>query len=115
MKKVLGVAMWVGTTIVVSTATLLAIRYIGPLQRLAGLQPAAAVIESLFAPAIPEGVRHFLPFSAGYRLLDAGPNFEAPVAIADLLGRPQYALIFGGYALISLTIGTLLLYRRDSN
>lgn len=80
-----------------------------------GLLMWSFVIESLFAPAIPQGVRHFLPFSAGYRLLDAGPNFEAPVAIADLLGRPQYALIFGGYALISLTIGTLLLYRRDSN
>jgi ABC-2 type transport system permease protein len=80
-----------------------------------GLLLWSFVIESLFAPAIPEGVRHFLPFSAGYRLLDAGPNFEAPVAIADLLGRPQYALIFGGYAIISLTIGTLLLYRRDSN
>ena len=80
-----------------------------------GLLLWSFVIESLFAPAMPEGVRHFLPFSAGYRLLDAGPNFEAPVAIADLLARPQYALIFGGYALISLTIGTLLLYRRDSN
>ena len=80
-----------------------------------GLLLWSFVIESLFAPAIPEGVRHFLPFSAGYRLLDAGPNFEAPVAIADLLSRPQYALIFGGYAIISLTIGTLLLYRRDSN
>jgi ABC-2 type transport system permease protein len=80
-----------------------------------GLLMWSFVIESLFAPAIPQGVRHFLPFSAGYRLLDAGPNFEAPVAIADLLGRPQYALIFGGYALISLTIGTFLLYRRDSN
>jgi len=80
-----------------------------------GLLLWSFVIESLFAPAIPQGVRHFLPFSAGYRLLDAGPNFKAPVAIADLLGRPQYALIFVGYALISLTIGTLLLYRRDSN
>ncbi len=80
-----------------------------------GLLLWSFVIESLFAPAIPESVRHFLPFSAGYRLLDAGPNFEAPVAIADLLTRPQYALIFGGYALISLAIGTLLLYRRDSN
>ena len=80
-----------------------------------GLLLWSFVIESLFAPAIPQGVRHFLPFSAGYRLLDAGPNFEAPVAIADLLDRPQYALIFGGYAIISLTIGTLLLYRRDSN
>ncbi len=80
-----------------------------------GLLLWSFVIESLFAPAIPQGVRHFLPFSAGYRLLDAGPNFEAPVAIADLLTRPQYAVIFGGYALISLAIGTLLLYRRDSN
>jgi ABC-2 type transport system permease protein len=80
-----------------------------------GLLLWSFVIESLFAPAIPQGVRHFLPFSAGYRLLDAGPNFEAPVAIADLLARPQYALIFGGYALVSLAIGTLLLYRRDSN
>ena len=80
-----------------------------------GLLLWSFVIESLFAPAIPEGVRHFLPFSAGYRLLDAGPNFEPPVAIVDLLARPQYALIFGGYALVSLTIGTVLLYRRDTN
>ena len=80
-----------------------------------GLLLWSFVIESLFAPAIPESVRHFLPFSAGYRLLDAGPNFEPPVAIADLLARPQYALIFGGYALASLTIGTVLLYRRDAN
>jgi hypothetical protein len=80
-----------------------------------GLLMWSFVVESLFAPAIPEGGRHFLPFSAGYRLLDAGPNFEAPVVIANQLARPQYALIFGGYALVSLAIGTLLLYRRDSN
>jgi len=80
-----------------------------------GLLMWSFVIESLFAPALPEGVRHFLPFSAGYRLLDAGPNFEPPVAIVNQLARPQYALIFGAYALVSLTIGTLLLYRRDSN
>jgi uncharacterized integral membrane protein len=80
-----------------------------------GLLMWSFVIESLFAPALPEAVRHFLPFSAGYRLLDAGPNFEPPVAILNQLDRPEYALIFGGYALISLAIGTLLLYRRDSN
>lgn len=80
-----------------------------------GLLMWSFVIESLFAPIIPEGVRHFLPFSAGYRLLDAGPSFEAPVLIADQLARPQYALIFAGYAVVSLTIGTLLLYRRDTH
>lgn len=80
-----------------------------------GLLLWSFVIESLFAPALPESVLHFLPFSAGYRLLDAGPNFEPPVVIVDQLARPQYALIFGGYALISLAIGTMLLYRRDTN
>ena len=43
-----------------------------------GLLMWSFVIESLFAPAIPEGVRHFLPFSAGYRLLDAGPELRGP-------------------------------------
>ena len=80
-----------------------------------GLLMWSFVVESLFAPLVPEAVRHALPFSAGYRLLDAGPNFESPVAIAHQLARPQYALIFGGYALASLAIGTLLLYRRDTN
>jgi len=80
-----------------------------------GLLMWSFVVESLFAPALPEAVRHFLPFSAGYRLLDAGPGFEAPVVIAHQLARPQYALIFAGYALLTLTIGTVLLYRRDTN
>jgi hypothetical protein len=82
---------------------------------ISGLLMWSFVIESLFAPIFPESIRHALPFSAGYRLLDAGPNFEAPVLIADQLSRPQYALIFAAYALISLTVGTLFLYRRDTN
>ncbi len=80
-----------------------------------GLLMWSFVVESLLAPMIPESARHALPFSAGYRLLDAGSNFEAPVQIAEQLGRPQYALIFAGYALLSLAVGTVLLYRRDSN
>ena len=80
-----------------------------------GLLMWSFVIESLFAPALPEGLRHFLPFSAGYRLLDAGPNFKSPVSITHELARPAYALIFGGYALVSLAIGTFLLHRRDTN
>ena len=80
-----------------------------------GLLMWSFVVESLFAPILPEAVRHFLPFSAGYRLLDAGPNFEPPVVIAHELARPEYALIFGGYALASLAIGTLMLHRRDGN
>jgi hypothetical protein len=82
---------------------------------ISGLLMWAFVVESLFAPALPSGLVHFLPFSAGYRLLDAGPEFKAPVSIAHLLARPEYALIFGAYALLSLAVGTLLLYRRDTN
>jgi hypothetical protein len=80
-----------------------------------GLLLWSFVIESLFAPALPDQVRHLLPFSAGYRLLDAGPNFEPPVVIAHQLVRPQYALIFAAYALVSLAVGTVLLYRRDAS
>jgi ABC-2 type transport system permease protein len=82
---------------------------------ISGLLMWSFVIENLFAPALPDGIVHFLPFSAGYRLLDAGPNFEAPVSIAHELARSQYALIFGGYGLALLAIGTILLYRRDTN
>jgi len=82
---------------------------------ISGLLMWSFVIETLFAPALPEGVLHALPFSAGYRLLDAGADFKAPVVIADELSRPMYALIFAGYAVVSLTIGTVLLARRDTN
>jgi hypothetical protein len=82
---------------------------------ISGLLMWSFVIETLFAPALPDGVLHFLPFSAGYRLLDAGADFKAPVVIADELSRPMYAVIFGGYALVTLAVGTLLLARRDTN
>jgi ABC-2 type transport system permease protein len=82
---------------------------------ISGLLMWSFVVESLFSPALPDAVLHALPFSAGYRLLDAGANFEAPVVISDELARAQYALIFGGYAVLALSIGTLLLYRRDTN
>jgi ABC-2 type transport system permease protein len=82
---------------------------------ISGLLMWSFVVESLFAPALPEKLVHFLPFSAGYRLLDAGANFEPPVVIATELARLQYAFIFGGYAVATLVIGAVLLYRRDTN
>jgi hypothetical protein len=80
-----------------------------------GLLMWSFVVESLFAPLLPDAVLHLLPFSASYRLLDAGSQFEAPVVIAHQLARPAYAAIFAGYALVSLAVGTVLLYRRDTN
>ncbi len=82
---------------------------------ISGLLMWSFVIESLLAPALPDGIVHFLPFSAGYRLLAAGPGFDPPVSIAHEFARPGYAAIFGGYALASVAVGTLLLSRRDAN
>ena len=82
---------------------------------ISGLLIWSFVLENLLAPTLPHALLHFLPFSAGYRLLDAGANFKPPVIIANELARAQYALIFGGYALATLAVGTLLLYRRDTN
>jgi hypothetical protein len=82
---------------------------------ISGLLMWCFVVENLFAPALPQGVLHFLPFSAGYRLLDAGSLLKPPVKFAHELGRPMYALIFAGYALVSLAVGTVLLARQDTN
>ncbi|MCU1455710.1 MAG: hypothetical protein JWN46_3856 [Acidimicrobiales bacterium] len=82
---------------------------------ISGLLMWSFVVEGLFAPVLPKALVHFLPFSAGYRLLDAGSDFKPPVVIAHVFPRPAYALIFGGYALLSVIIGTALLYRRDTN
>jgi hypothetical protein len=82
---------------------------------ISGLLMWSFVVENLLAPALPGKFVHFLPFSAGYRLLDVGSDFDTPVIIATQLTRPQYALIFGGYALATLVVGTVLLHRRDTN
>lgn len=82
---------------------------------IAGLLMWSFVVESLVAAILPDALVHALPFSAGYRLLDAGADFEAPVRIANELPIAAYALIFAGYALAALVVGTVLLYRRDNN
>ena len=82
---------------------------------ISGLLMWSFVVEGLLAPVLPKALVHFVPFSAGYRLLDAGSDFKPPVMIAHVLPRPAYALIFGGYALASVVIGTALLYRRDTS
>jgi hypothetical protein len=73
------------------------------------------VVENLILQFAPAKAARFLPFDAGYHLLGIGSDFDTPELIAAALTRPQYAVIFGGYATIALVVGTLLLYRRDTN
>jgi hypothetical protein len=73
------------------------------------------VAENLILAFAPPTLVHFLPFEAGYRILEVGSDFDSPEILAAALTRPQYALIFVGYAVASLAVGTTLLYRRDTN
>lgn len=74
------------------------------------------VAENLLRTFTPPSVGRFvLPFDAGYRTLDVGSNFDTPEILAAALRRPEYALIFVSYAVLSLTVGAVLLNRRDAN
>jgi ABC-2 type transport system permease protein len=72
------------------------------------------VIEGLLAFVVPARTARFLPFLAGDRLLALELSLDTPEKVAVALTQPQAALVFGGYALMALTIGTLLLSRRDA-
>ncbi|MCW2533705.1 MAG: hypothetical protein JWP62_3275 [Blastococcus sp.] len=73
------------------------------------------VVENLFKLFLAEEVARFLPFIAGNHLLAYNSDFETPKTLAIALTRPENALVFGGYAAVALAVGTVLLYRRDTN
>ncbi len=73
------------------------------------------VIENLLALFLPATVGRFLPFFAGTNLLAIDSDTATADSIAVALTRPENALIFGGYTIVALLLGTVLLYRRDTN
>lgn len=73
------------------------------------------VAENLLRVFTPAKLARFLPFDAGYRMLDIGSDLDSPEMIAVAFTRGQYGLIFAGYAVAALTIGTMLLHRRDAS
>jgi ABC-2 type transport system permease protein len=73
------------------------------------------VVENLLNLFLPVEVARFLPFFAGNKLLAYANDFDTPEAIAVALTRSESALVFGGYAGVALLVGTVLLYRRDTN
>lgn len=74
----------------------------------------AFVVENLVRVFAPATVYRFLPFSAANGLLSIEMTID-PATLAVLFTRVQNALLFGGYTVAALTIGTVLLYRRDAN
>lgn len=74
----------------------------------------AFVLENLFRAFAPPTITRFLPFSAANGLLNIQPTAD-PEALAVALTRLHDALLFGTYTAAALTIGTVFLYRRDTN
>jgi hypothetical protein len=72
------------------------------------------VVENMLTVFVSEQISRFLPFVAGNNLLgiEGRGAFAENPALA--LSRPHDLLIFGGYALLALTIGTVLVGRRDA-
>ena len=73
------------------------------------------VVENLMVVFLDPGISRFLPFVAGNGLLGLEDDTASVETLTAALTRTEDALIFGLYAGVALTIGTVLLYRRDTN
>jgi ABC-type transport system involved in multi-copper enzyme maturation permease subunit len=73
------------------------------------------VVENLLTLFLAEQVSRFLPFVAGNNLLAIQADGAFAESAATALSRAQDALVFGGYTAVALLVGTVLLYRRDTN
>jgi len=80
-----------------------------------GLLVWSFLLEGLFNLFLPVRVSRFLPFLAGDRMLAMDTTDMNPDAMAVALSRIEGGLVFAGYALLAVSIGTVLLYRRDVN
>lgn len=72
------------------------------------------VVENLVGVFLAERYARFMPFNAGNGMIGAADGPEGAVSGLALTAT-ENALVFGGYAAAALALGTVLLYRRDSN
>jgi len=75
----------------------------------------ALVVENLIKGFAPVKASRFMPFSAANGLLGIHAAGDTPATIAAALPRIQDAFLFSGYSLAAVVLGTVLLYRRDTN
>jgi hypothetical protein len=80
-----------------------------------GLLVWSFLLEGLLNLFLPARISRFLPFLAGDRLLAIDSTELNPDAMAVALSRVEGGLVFAGYALLAVSIGTSMLYRRDVN
>lgn len=75
----------------------------------------AFVLENLIRTLIPSNAARFMPFSTAAGMLNIQQATDNAETLAAALSRTQDALLFGGYVIAALTVGTILFSRRDAN
>ena len=75
----------------------------------------AFVLENILRALIPVSAARYMPFSAANNMLGISSATDTPESLAAALTPFQNALLFGGYVLALLAIGTTLFYRRDTD
>jgi hypothetical protein len=75
----------------------------------------AFVLENIVRALVPVSASRYLPFSAANNMLGIASANDTPESLAVALTPFQNAVLFGGYAVVLLAIGTTLLYRRDTD
>ena len=75
----------------------------------------AFVLENLVRTLIPANAARFMPFSAAAGMLGIQQASDNAETLAAALSRTQDALLFGGYVMAALAVGTILFNRRDTN
>lgn len=75
----------------------------------------ALVLENVITGFAPAKVGRFLPFSAAAGLLAIKRAGATSETLAVSFSRVGDALLFSGYIILAITIGTALLYRSDDN
>lgn len=74
----------------------------------------ALVVENLIKGFAPTSLTRLMPFSAAAGLLGIQSVGDTPATLAAALSRTQDALVFSGWTLAMLALGTVLLSRRDA-
>lgn len=72
------------------------------------------VVENLLSVFVSERYARFMPFRAGNSLVEASTG-GVPTDGGLVLSLTENALVFGGYALAAVAIGTLLLKKVETN
>jgi ABC-2 type transport system permease protein len=75
----------------------------------------AFVLENIARTLIPVSTARYMPFSAATGMLGISSATDTPESLAAALTPFQNAVLFGGYAVAVLAIGTTLFYRRDTD